>query len=46
MGIYIEEKDFCAPVFAGIEDGSKVFFSNKIISVPMINDEDKLMFTI
>lgn len=46
MGVFMDEKDYCAPVYASIEEGSKLHFSNKVISVPILNDEDKLMFTI
>jgi hypothetical protein len=46
MGVYAIESEYCAPTYGDVEEGSKVFFSNKIISVPVLNDEDKLMFTI
>jgi hypothetical protein len=46
IGVFLSEEEFCAPIFSEIESGSQIVFTSKVISVPILNEEDKLMFTI
>jgi len=45
-GVFRAEEEFCAPCFGELEKGRKYVFSPKVISVPVIDDEDKLLFTV
>lgn len=46
IGLYLEEPDFCAPCYRNLEQASQRQFSNKMISIPVSNQEDRVMFTL
>lgn len=46
MGVFLEEPDFCAPCFRHLSQASQRHFTNKLISIPVSNEEDRVMFTL
>lgn len=44
--VFEEERDYCAALFREYKDGLKLHFNQKQISIPIVRDEDHLMFTL
>lgn len=45
FAIFDQESDYCAPCFREYQDGFKCQFTNKMLSIPVVEDET-LLFTL